>query len=459
MGAGTGDAADSAMSDSIFVLDALASLVDKSLLRREAGADGEPRFRMLDTIREYGLERLEASGEAEETRGRHAEWCLALAERAWADISSRANAEHSLDRLQAEHANLRAALAWLDETGHTAECLRLTGSLALFGAALLAHYCGDEELAVALAEQSLVLCRDLGDPFGTANALFLLGVGAEDRGAYESATSRLGEAAALLGEAGESFVAILTTFHLGVVAYGQGDHLRAEALLEEALGRWRSAGDARGEVIALTCLGLVASERGDAARAVPLHAEALDLIGAAANKHALTFCLPGIGVLAAARGQPERAARLFGATAALNETLGSPFALPERAVYERATETARRRLGENLFAIAWAAGREMPAERAMAEAEEVLALTLPAASALETTAMAPPPPASASHALTVRELEVLRLLAAGHTSRMIAETLFISVPTVKTHITNIFAKLGLSSRAAAIAYAHRHGIV
>ncbi len=467
-------------------LPALRQLVAHSLVRRVDTPSGESRFTMLETIREYGLEQLEASGEAEETRGRHAEWCLAVAERTWADISSRANAEHSLDRLQAEHANLRAALVWLDEAGRAAECLRLTGSLAwfwyfrdhwregrawlertlarsaaappaararaMFGAALLAHYQGEEEPAVALAERSLALSRDLEDPVGIANALFLLGVGSEDRGAYDSAAARLGEA-----EAG--FVAILVTFHLGVVAYGQGDHVRAEALLEEALGRWRSAGDARGAVIALTYLGLIVSDRGDAVRAVPLHAEALALIGAAANKHALTFCLPGIGVLAAARGQPEHAARLFGATAALNEALGSPVALPERAAYERGTEAARLRLGEQVFAVAWAAGRAMPAERAMAEAEEVLALTALAASGPEPPAAAPPPPAGASHDLTPRELEVLRLLAAGNSNQHIADALFISPGTAKLHVSHILAKLGVSSRSAAAHFAHRHDLI
>ncbi len=210
--------ANAAGESGIDVAADLATLVDRSLLRVDEGPDGGdaagPRFSMLETIREYALEQLVASGEETALRRRHADWCLALAEQTWAAITSSANAERPLTRLEADHDNLRAALAWLEDAGATEEGLRLAGALswfwyfrdhwgegrawlgrtlargagasaaarvrALFGSALLAHYLGEEQPAVALAERSLALAQDLGDPQGIGGALFLLGVDAED---------------------------------------------------------------------------------------------------------------------------------------------------------------------------------------------------------------------------------------------------------------------------------------
>ncbi len=233
-------------------------------------------------------------------------------------------------------------------------------------------------------------------------------------------------------------------------------------LLEEAVIQWQQAGDARGMVIALGYLGLAASDRGDAARGAVWLAEALALVAASGNKHALTFCLPAVAVLAAARGGPARAARLFGATAALNEALGSAFALPERAAYERATNAARLELGEAAFATAWTEGRALPPEQAVAEAAAALEAVAPAGDSGSEPVVSSPAPAGPAPDtgcdLTFREREVLSLLAAGHSNRAIANTLFVSLPTVKGHVSSILAKLGVGSRAAAVSEAHRRGL-
>ena len=486
------------------ILDGLQRLVDHSLVRPEDGppsADGagtEPRFAMLETIREYGLDRLEASGEAPEARRRHAAWCLALGEEAWAALSLRTNTDLAFGRFAGELGNIRAALSWLDETGSTVECLELVGGLtwlwyywdhwregralleralaravdapaavrarALFGAALLSHYLGDDERTDALAEESLDLCRQLGDPRGVASALFILGVAAEDRGDYARAVPFFEEARELFDRIGEAYNAVLTTYHLGIVAYGRGDAAEATALLEEALAHWRETDDARGKGAALSYLGFVAGNGSDEARAVACFAEGLALCDRPTAQQALNFGLLGLGIgaLAVSSGQPERATRLFGATAALTEPVGFRFALPERATYERAVQAARAVLGDQAFAAAWTAGEAMSSEQAVAEAAYLLAAcaatgtrAAPAAAAIPTTALVP----GVGFGLTARELEVLRLLARGLSNPQIADALSISRKTASHHVESILAKLGVESRAAAAGHAVRHGLV
>ncbi|MFQ5794790.1 MAG: BTAD domain-containing putative transcriptional regulator [Candidatus Bipolaricaulia bacterium] len=185
------------------ILDGLASLVDKNLLRRKEQADGEPRFLILETIREYGLERLEASGESEAIRRTHADYYLALAEQAEPKLEG-PDQRMWLDRLEVEHDNLRAALVWFEQNGEAEAELRLGGALwgfwhmrgylsegrrwlegalakgedrdvsasvrakALHGAGVLTHEQGDYERATVLYEESLDLRRELGDKPGVA---------------------------------------------------------------------------------------------------------------------------------------------------------------------------------------------------------------------------------------------------------------------------------------------------
>ena len=115
----------------VTLLEGVASLVDKSLLRWEEGPDGEPRYLMLETVREFGLEQLAASGDEKITRGQHAAWCLALAERAAPELLGRSNGGGPSGWI-GEHANQRAALAWLTERGEAEPELRLGGALFVF---------------------------------------------------------------------------------------------------------------------------------------------------------------------------------------------------------------------------------------------------------------------------------------------------------------------------------------
>ena len=384
-------------------LDLVASLVDKSLLRRLDADAGEPRFGMLATVQEYGLEQLALAGEGAATRQAHAAWFLGLAERAWPAFRHRAGQEPWLDRLEAERGNLRAVLGWLEESGDAASLLRLAGALFWFwyirgplgegrswlgralaaqdadvpgavrargmiGAGLLAHFQGDDEPARAWLEASLTHVSDLNDPWLLAFALLLLGMVAEDHGDYHLAEARFADARERFRAVGDRSNAALALTHLGVAAWGRGDIQRAMVLYEEALALQRETKDGWGISISLGYLGLLATERGEYQHAATVHRESLHLRWDAGVWEDVAASLADLAVLAAAAGREEQAARLFGAAAALREEDERQPKLPERAVFERAEACARTAMGATAFAAAEAAGRALSRKQAVAEA-------------------------------------------------------------------------------------------
>ena len=209
------------------ILDGLAVLVDNSLLRQETGPDGNGRFRMFETVREFARERLEGSGDAEPVQRAHAEFFLAFAERVEPGLES-ADVRWWVARIEAEHGNIGEALGWFERADDVVAVQRLAGALrnywyyvgrwgegrgwleralategatpdavrakALVGAGFLAHYQGDEASALPWLEAGMALNRALGDVQQTAIAAFYLGVAAEDRGDYAVARAVLTEA-------------------------------------------------------------------------------------------------------------------------------------------------------------------------------------------------------------------------------------------------------------------------
>lgn len=504
----------------IDVFEGLTGLVDQSLLRPETGPDDAPRFAMLETIREYATERLREAGEDHATQHSHAAHYLALAETADAGLGG-AEAPVWLARLEADHANLQAALGWALDAGVAEMGLRLAGALWRFwelrghltagrawleralaagagapprlrarlltGAGALARDQGDYAQAVARDEAALELFRHLGDRPGVASLLTNLGNVALDRGEYDRAAAHYAEALALfralgdtrhtalalnnLGMAragqghddaaatcydeslalarslGDRSVAAMALDNLGLLTRRRGDHLQAVVRHEEALALRRALGDKAGTATSLYGLALAVRAGGDEDRAAALLRESLTLFRDLADPLGLAWGLEGLAAVAAARQQAERAAHLLGAAEALRAAIGVPLSPDDRVRHERTVAALRRRLGEPAFAAAWASGRALSREAAVAQA----IADAPAARGDSDEAT--------EAGLTSREREVLALLADGRSNQEIAEALFISPRTVEVHVTNILAKLGVASRAAAAAYAVRHHLV
>ncbi len=383
-------------------LDGLASLVDKSLVR--LGGGDEPRFGMLETVREFAAERLAASDEEDEVRDRHAAWCLAAAEKSRPPMWT-PTPPVSLDRLEREIGNLRAALGWFLARRDAASALRLaTAPLALWlrrghvgegrawleralalggdvpaatraWALVVAGWCamdqGDAAVAEAAAAESLTLFRSLGEAFGTSGALMVLGMVATERWEYDLATDLFEEARAVARAGGDPNEGSVFLNNLGVVAALQDDHARAEAPYDESLRIARREGWQSDEALLLDNLSWLAVERGDLRRAAQLSLEAIALGQELRDPG-------GLGTLSAAFlagqiGDHESAARLGGAVDALRERTGRALESFNRPDHERNMARARTGLGEDAFAAAWAAGRMLPWDEAVAEAAAVFA--------------------------------------------------------------------------------------
>jgi non-specific serine/threonine protein kinase len=388
----------------IEVLGGLGALVDQSLVQqREEG--GEPRFGMLQVIREYALERLEASGEAEALRRAHAAFMLALVERAEPKLTG-SDAGAWLDRLECEHDNLRAALSWAWQRGEVETGLRVVAAVfrfwmvrgylregrvwaerllalepkdagtslgeiraqALRAAGVLALYQGDEVAAGNWLEQAAALGRAVGDLRTVANALSSLGVMALGQGDLARAESCLEESLALMRAVGERRGVATVLTNLGIVVYMQGDIERAAAVFAEALAVSREVGDRDLIATNLANLSSVALRQGEVARAEALGREALALYWELGDPRRCAVGLEGLASAAGMAGLGVRAARLLGAAAAVREALGTPQPPQEREEVEQATDEARSSLGEAAWAAALAAGRALTLEQAVAEA-------------------------------------------------------------------------------------------
>ncbi|HET8852140.1 MAG TPA: LuxR C-terminal-related transcriptional regulator, partial [Ktedonobacteraceae bacterium] len=516
------------------VLDGVTSLLDKHLLRQgEQGGDA-PRLLMHETIREYGLEALVANQELEMARSAHAEYCLGLAEEAEVHLEG-AEQVVWLERLEREHANLRAALDWLLEQHASEMAVRLSGALfwfwearrylsegrnfleralassqdvaegvrakALLAAGFLAIDQGDHERGAVLGREVVALQRKLGDNRNLAFALFLLGRIGWVTGDFRAARAHAEEGLAVARAVDEKAILAYLLELLGQVALEQGETSRARALLEEGLMLHRVSGDTRGIVNALLCLrrmhfaqgevarararneeylalskamgfrpgiadalsflGCLALQEGNMAMAGELFEESLTLLREVNDSLAIATCLQSIGVVVASQGWLAEAARLWGAAEGLCAALGASLPPTERAFVARAATTARVELGEEAFTLAWAQGRAMTPEQAVAALGRTVLSSHPPAQATRGARRARQqlPSPSSPNDLTEREVEVLRLVAQGLTDAQVADVLVISSRTVNAHLRSIYSKLGITSRHAATLFAIKQQLI
>lgn len=564
------------------VLDGVASLIDKNLLRQTEQEGDEPRLLMLETIREFGLEYLTSCGEMEQTRLAHAQYYLRLAEETETHLYG-AEQIRWFDRLEREHDNLRATLnwstggdhgdeyrgialriasvlvrfwvardyisegcAWLEKAlAHREEVAPTVQANALSGASWMAFLQGDMEQAAILHEEGLkcyhearnthhasalvpsliglswiasmgnndgsarflldecrALARETGDKRSLAHLLNFQAASALWQDRFLEARSLLEESLALFKEMDNLLDMAWSLRFLGMALFPLHEKARANALVAEGLALSREMHDIPGQANSLYLLGRFALEEGDAetarswleesmglfrmigvqhhiahllpqlaSAAVQQHdygaahawyRESLELVQKLDDWEGMVLCLQGWGVLLAQQGERIAAARIWGTAETFRYTPNLRFRFLmflrhtdyEQADYERMVSLVRAQLGEQVFAAAWAEGRSMTPEQALAKQrtgtvdKQTFSAPLPAIT-----------PTSAYPAgLTAREVQVLRLVAKGLTNYEIAEELDLSEKTIAHHLTHIFNKTTSENRAAAAAFAIRHGL-
>jgi predicted ATPase/class 3 adenylate cyclase len=385
-------------------LEVVGSLLEKSLLRQEEGADGEPRFAMLETVQEYARERLEESGEAEETRRHHAEHYLALAETAEPELLG-ADQGRWMRQLGSEFANLREAHSWFldpgQEDGERAGMrLRLAAALWRFWAvqrfeegkvwlqtalerdtgefpALRAKALGalgfillfqhDFERAMDALDEAVASYEELGDKSGAAFALANLGWAALHGDYRGRVPAFVREAEALIREDIDDHARAILGIVCASAAIGQGDLDSAVPQLEESLALCRELGDRRSAAMALFVLGLTELTRGNLGRGAALLEEGAQISRELGDRLGAPYFAEGLAKLSALRSRPVRAARLWGAAEALREREGLSLSKFDRANsgYERDLALVRSALDEATFDAAWAEGRAMSFEQAV----------------------------------------------------------------------------------------------
>ena len=502
------------------MLERISSLVDDNLMTQLSGWEDGPRFALLETIREYGLERLERSGDKGLVERQHSVFFLAMAEQAKANLYGPDQARW-LARLAAERGNLQTALERAITTDDADTALRLGSALWGYWAqrghlaegrtqlekaleidtnvdpavrARAIHYLGT--LALDLSDfsgarehfaQSLTIWKGLNHQYGIASALNGLGLVARDLGEYADAR-RCFEEALTIWSTIEADVGVAVAQHnLGTVATAEGSYALARDCHEEALTIRRQLGDSGGVAYSLWAIAMAARLGGDTERAEAQLRESIEIFRSLNDLQGEALVLYELARVAQQTGDDLKALVLLRDTLTLRKSLGEHNWMAEaieaiaavvirrghveravrlfgamaplRAKVATAPTKAERREREQTFAIAHRAMTESVYARAWA-AGQALSLEQATAEALlltEETEIITRPPAPFN--LTRREQEVLALLCQHLTDAEIAARLFLSPRTASNHVASIVDKLGVANRREAAALAIRHGLV
>jgi predicted ATPase len=391
-----GDTSD----EEVFLL--LGNLVEQSLVVADATPEGVTRYRMLEPVRQYALEKLDEAEEAEDARRRHVAFFLALAEEAEPRIRGHDQIEW-LDRLEADNDNLRAAIGRSLEAGEAPTAARIGWSLsmywvmrarqsegrllmeqtlarggdfpaqmrarAIWALAACVYGSGDNEWLMALCEEDIALSKQAGDTRVEAYALGIMGMAALQLGELERATRVLEESLDMFRRQGDDWGAAQVLTQMTVAPLRRGDYPRAAAYAEEALELTRRTGDRQAGNIALYALAQVALASGEHERAARYFRDALTLSFEVWDRTNVAYCLQGLAAVAEALGEPRNAMRLLGAAEGLLEVTGTYlYAHMDHELHQRVAHAARERLGEQQWSAARDEGRAMSFEEAVAYA-------------------------------------------------------------------------------------------
>ena len=478
-------------------LEGLASLVNKSLVQVHGSGENAVRYSLLESIRHYALEQLAEAGEQNTIGWSHAEYYLALAERAEPELTGRGHGVWFL-QLEQAHENLRAAFRWFIDHGNGERALRLAAALGYFweergytaegGRRLeealaqassadptlraralswlgtLAAWTTVEaqdgngsramERAQAVLNEALELARSVPDPVTIARSLTGLGMLYLQTEAWEQSKCVLDEARSAWEAADDGWGIASSLVRLGIVELMQGHHEESARFTEEGVTRFRTVGDDSAAGLALLALMSARGARGDVRGALTLGHETLALGNETHNRRLTLLCAAGVAWLLREQGEPERLARLWGAADAKRQAMGLVRSPMFRLFAETTTETLETRIGREALAAALASGRSLSFEEMRALTGEVLTGAV--------RGLAPPkaaPGSGKSDLLSPREHEVLALVAQGLTDKQIAEVTIVAESTVRYHLTSIFNKLGVDSRTHALAVAVQRGLV
>lgn len=504
------------------VLDLLAALVDKSLVLAEPSADGTMRYRLLETLRRYGQERLRECGEAEAVARRHATFCIELAEQAEAAFNGPGEFE-ALHRLDAEHENLRSALGSLIASGDVENGQRLGGSVSrfwlfrsyltegrvwlnqllapsggeartaprakcLFGAATLAIFQGDAAAAQAQAEEALGLWRKLGNDKQAAASIYQLGLLAKIRGDDAAAGALLEDAAEASRRAGNHAYEALSLMWLAETATLQGDFATARARAEAAWRRATEVGSLNIVESTLMVLADACYEQGDDAAA---RAFAEESVARSRDQFLGSFWLAlpllSLGQIAAAQRDFARAQSALAEATRLSREIGDKSGVaaglrafayleclrgqPERAASLAASgEALRRHIGGTMKLVSRRVQGQLESIAGSLDPDVYQAAQLKgqsmsldeAADYALSVGGGGDEPGEAAHkpldALTPREREVATLVAEGLSNRQIADRLVLTEKTAANHVARAFDKLGIHSRGQLAARAVELGL-
>jgi predicted ATPase/DNA-binding XRE family transcriptional regulator len=394
-------AAGAVEAEDVLVL--LGNLVEQSLVLAETSPEGTTRYRMLEPVRQYALEKLRESGEADEARGRHVRYYLALAEQAEPHIKGLDQAEW-LDRLETENDNLRTAIGWSIETGDAQSAARFGWVLAMYWVMRARHSegrlwmeqtvarddlpdelrakalwalaasvygSGDDERLMAISEEGVAISRKVQDARAQAYSKGMVGFAALQLGDLDRATRALEESLRLDREQGDDWAAAHILTHLAVVPLRQGNFPQAAAYAEEALELTDRTGDRLAANIALYLLAQTALAAGEHERANAYFLDALVLTFEVSDMTNAAYCLQGLAAVAGAQGEQVHAARLLGAAEALIEAAGTHlYAQMDHELYKRVADAAREQLGERAWTAAHREGRAMSFEEAVSYVRE-----------------------------------------------------------------------------------------